>query len=53
MERGTGIEPVALAWEARVLPLYEPRASGADSSSAGLDQKDIAFNGKAAEKEAA
>jgi hypothetical protein len=25
MERGTGIEPVAQAWEAWVLPLYEPR----------------------------
>ena len=25
MERGTGIEPAALAWKARVLPLYEPR----------------------------
>jgi hypothetical protein len=25
MERPTGIEPVALAWEARVLPLYEGR----------------------------
>ena len=25
MERGKGIEPSALAWKARVLPLYEPR----------------------------
>ena len=25
LERGTGIEPAALAWKARVLPLYEPR----------------------------
>ena len=28
MERGTGIEPAALAWKARVLPLYEPRNRG-------------------------
>ena len=25
MERGRGIEPLALAWKAKVLPLYEPR----------------------------
>ena len=25
LERGKGIEPSALAWKARVLPLYEPR----------------------------
>ena len=25
MERGKGIEPSALAWKAKVLPLYEPR----------------------------
>jgi hypothetical protein len=25
MERDAGIEPAALAWEARVLPLYESR----------------------------
>lgn len=28
MERGKGIEPSALAWKARVLPLYEPRMFG-------------------------
>jgi hypothetical protein len=28
LERGTGIEPAALAWKARVLPLYEPRIRG-------------------------
>src|SRR5690606_18362665 len=27
LERGTGIEPVAQAWEAWVLPLYEPRVT--------------------------
>ena len=26
MERRAGIEPAALAWKARVLPLYERRA---------------------------
>lgn len=26
MERVMGIEPTALAWEARVLPLYDTRA---------------------------
>jgi len=26
MERAKGIEPSALAWEARVLPLYDARA---------------------------
>ncbi len=25
LERGRGIEPLALAWKAKVLPLYEPR----------------------------
>lgn len=25
MERGTGIEPVSLAWKARAQPLYQPR----------------------------
>ena len=25
VERGRGIEPLALAWKAKVLPLYEPR----------------------------
>ena len=25
LERGTGIEPVTLAWKARVIPFYEPR----------------------------
>lgn len=25
MERAMGIEPTALAWEARVLPLYDAR----------------------------
>jgi hypothetical protein len=28
MERGKGIEPSALAWKAKVLPLYEPRLVG-------------------------
>jgi len=28
MERGKGIEPSALAWKAKVLPLYEPRMVG-------------------------
>ena len=32
MERAMGIEPTALAWEARVLPLYDARAPP-DSSS--------------------
>ena len=27
MERRAGIEPAALAWKARVLPLYERRIS--------------------------
>ena len=27
MERVMGIEPTALAWEARVLPLYDTRAA--------------------------
>jgi hypothetical protein len=26
MERAMGIEPTALAWEARVLPLYDARS---------------------------
>ena len=26
LERAMGIEPTALAWEARVLPLYDARA---------------------------
>jgi hypothetical protein len=26
VERAMGIEPTALAWEARVLPLYDARA---------------------------
>ena len=26
VERGRGIEPLALAWKAKVLPLYEPRS---------------------------
>ena len=25
LERGTGIEPVSLAWKARAQPLYQPR----------------------------
>ena len=28
MERAMGIEPTALAWEARVLPLYDARING-------------------------
>ena len=28
MERAMGIEPTALAWEARVLPLYDARVGG-------------------------
>jgi hypothetical protein len=28
MERGTGIGPASEAWEASVLPLYEPRSTG-------------------------
>lgn len=28
MERAMGIEPTALAWEARVLPLYDARIDG-------------------------
>ena len=24
MEQGTGVEPAWLAWEARVIPIYEP-----------------------------
>ena len=35
MERAMGIEPTALAWEARVLPLYDARAPA--DSSAGFD----------------
>jgi hypothetical protein len=30
LERPTGIEPVASAWEAEVLPLYEGRVACAD-----------------------
>jgi hypothetical protein len=30
MERSKGIEPSALAWKARVLPLYELRITGAN-----------------------
>lgn len=30
MERAMGIEPTALAWEARVLPLYDARSEEPD-----------------------
>ncbi len=28
MERVTGVEPVSLAWEARVMPIYDTRWEG-------------------------
>lgn len=28
MERVTGVEPVSLAWEARVIPIYDTRELG-------------------------
>lgn len=38
MERGRGIEPLALAWKAKVLPLYEPRMKlGASGENRTLD----------------
>ena len=37
LERAMGIEPTALAWEARVLPLYDARLAQAGIvTSAGL-----------------
>ncbi len=48
VERAMGIEPTALAWEARVLPLYDARA--APHSTRSLRRLAIAGSGEWGEK---